>query len=146
MTHKSQDTIATCDFDEFAAGGPAVTDLTLQSQEAFFAAVSAHVREFEDGRRVDPITTVSFESVGAFLSVMTPKRYALMEAVKHHGRFASIEALATALQRDRGTVSRDVKALASAGLIRLIQAVHSGHGRRSEIVPAGSHMKVELTF
>jgi predicted transcriptional regulator len=92
------------------------------------------------------VTTVTFASISALLAVLTPKRYALVEAVKAHGSFDSIEALATAVSRDRAAVSRDLKALTEAGLLRIQEAVLPGHGRRSTIAPVARHLKVELTI
>ena len=99
---------------------------------------------FKEGRRPKAVARVSFESVEALLTVLTPKRYALLETVKEKGRFESIEALAAELKRDRSTVSRDLRALADAGLISLREAVLPGHGIRSEIAPVARKLTVEL--
>jgi predicted transcriptional regulator len=125
---------------------PVAMHLTLQSEEDFFAGAAKRVRAFQEGRRTPAVARVSFESVEALLAVLTPKRYALMKTVKQKGRFESIESLAEELQRDRGTVSRDLKVLAEAGLILLYQTVLSGHGRRSEIAPVARKLKVELSL
>jgi predicted transcriptional regulator len=123
---------------------PAATNVTFQSEKDFFAGAARRVREFKEGRRPRAVARVSFESVEALLAVLTPKRYALMKAVKKNGRFESIEALADELRRDRSTVSRDLRALADAGLILLHEAVHPGHGRRAEIAPVARKLRVEL--
>jgi predicted transcriptional regulator len=124
----------------------AAKSLAFQSEADFFAGAAKRVREFRAGRRTKAVARVSFESVEALLAVLTPKRYALMELVKQKGRFESIEALAGELGRDRGTVSRDLKALAEAGLILLHEAVLPGHGRRSEIAPVAKKLRVELSL
>ena len=110
------------------------------------ADIAKSLKDLRTGRRKAPVATVSFASVPALLAVLTPKRYVLIEAVKAHGSFDSIEALASVLHRDRGTVSRDLKALAEAGLLRVQEAVHAGHGRRSEISPVAQRLTVELTI
>lgn len=38
--------------------------------------------------------------------------------------------LAIALNRNRAAVSRDLRALCDIGLLRVKEAIHSGHGRR----------------
>lgn len=53
---------------------PAVTSLTLQSEEDFFAGAAERVREFREGRRTKAVARVSFESLEALLSVLIPKR------------------------------------------------------------------------
>ena len=125
---------------------PTAGTLTFQSEADFFAGAAKRVREFKEGRRPKAVARVSFESVEALLNVLTPKRYALMKAVKENGRFDSIEALADKVQRDRSTVSRDLRALADAGLIRLHEAVLPGHGRRSEITPVAMELRVALSL
>lgn len=104
------------------------------------------MKESREGRSTAPRATVSFESVAALLTVLTPKRYALYEVVKGHGGFDSIEALAAELHRDRATVSRDLKALADAGLLLMREAVSPGHGRRTEIAPVADKLMLELVL
>lgn len=118
----------------------------FQSDEEFFKEAGRDLRAVRSGRRSTPVVTVSFASVPALLSVLTPKRFELIQAVKEQGRFDSIEMLAAALERDRASVSRDLKALADAGLLRVQEVVHSGHGRRSEITPVAKRLMVELSI
>ena len=125
---------------------PATMRLTVQSEDDFFAGAAKRVRQFREGRRTPAVARVSFESVEALLAVLTPKRYALMKTVKQKGHFESIESLANELQRDRGTVSRDLKTLAQAGLILLHETAQPGHGRRSEISPVAKTLRVELSL
>ena len=118
----------------------------IQTEDVFFAEAANQMKNLRTGRRKQPVASVSFESVAAFLAVLTPKRNVLIEAVKERGRFDSIEILAAALHRGRATVSRDVKALAEAGLLRVEKVILPEHGRRTEISPAASSMTVELTI
>lgn len=124
--------------------GPEVA--SIETEEDFFAGVRKAVKDRKEGRRVRPAVSVSFQSVAALLAVLTPKRYALFEAVKGHGHFNSIEALAQALKRDRASVSRDLKALTEAGLLQMREAVSPGHGRRTEIAPVAEQLHVELVL
>lgn len=124
----------------------APTVAVIQTQETFFQDVAASVRERREGRRTAPVSTVSFDSPAALFAVLTPKRYELIELVKTKGSFNSVDSLATALKRDRSTVSRDLKALADAGLLRVHEVVNSGHGKRSEISPVAERLVVELAI
>ena len=116
----------------------------IQSEAEFFSGVRRTVKDRREGRRLVPRASVSFESVGALLAVLTPKRYALFEAVRQHGHFESIEDLARELARDRATVSRDIKALADAGLLHMREVVSPGHGKRTEIAPVARKLHLEL--
>lgn len=102
--------------------------VTVQSERQFVAQVRRHVQARRTGKRNRPVTSVSFESVHALLKVLTPRRYALMEAVKAQGAFDSIEQLALAVARDRAAVSRDVKALTTAGLLQARMRRRPGMG------------------
>jgi predicted transcriptional regulator len=126
--------------DELA--GPSVA--RIESEAAFFARVRRRAKAGRRGNVAGSVASVSFESVGALLAVLTPKRYALFEAVKEHGGFESIEALASTLRRDRATVSRDLRALSDAGLVLLRDAVSPGHGRRTEIAPVAERVMLAL--
>lgn len=125
---------------------PRDAQVRIESRDDFFRRVKGQVKDRLEGRRTTPVATVSFESVGALLGVLTPKRYELYEAVRQHGGFESIEALAAEVRRDRATVSRDIKALADAGLLLLREAALPGHGRRMEVAPAAKRLKLELVL
>ena len=89
----------------------------VESEKQFLAQVRRGVHARRTGKRKKPVTTVSFESVLALLNVLTPRRCALIEAVKAMGGFDSIEQLALAVARDRAAVRRDIQALSAAGLL-----------------------------
>jgi len=126
--------------DELA--GP--VEAVIESEGSFFANVRRAAKALDEGRNLKPYVSVSFQSVPALLAVLTPKRYALFEAVKAHGHFGSIDELARTLERDRSTVSRDLRALTDAGLLQMREAVHSGHGKRMEIALVAANMHLEL--
>lgn len=119
---------------------------SFQTEERFLKEVRRDVNARRNGKRTKPVATVSFASVAALLQVLTPKRYALIEAVKKKGRFESIEQLAAVVHRDRAAVSRDLKALAEAGLLQIQEAASPGHGRRAEITPTAKKLTLELAL
>lgn len=118
----------------------------IQSEAEFFGKVRRAVKDGREGRRLKPHVSVSFESVGALLAVLSPKRYELFEAVKRHGGFESIEDLAREVDRDRAAVSRDLKALGDAGLLQVREAVFPGHGKRTEVAPVAEKLHLELVL
>lgn len=146
MTSKRKTAVPHVEHGVFTDELPAPTVAVIQTEEAFFQDIAKSVQDRREGRRTEPVSTVSFESPAALFAVLTPKRYELIEIVKSKGRFNSVEALATALKRDRATVSRDLKALADAGLLRVHEVVNSGHGKRSEISPVAERLVVELAI
>ena len=117
-----------------------------QSEDDFFDSVRKNIDSRKNGQRKEAITTVSFESLSALLAVVTPQRARLVETLKEKGHFESIATLADALQRDRGTVSKDVKVLSNAGFVRVEVRSFPGHGKRSEIFPAARKVRLELNL
>lgn len=53
---------------------PAATSFSLQSEDEFFAGAAKRIREFREGPRTKAVARVSFESLEAFLAVLTSKR------------------------------------------------------------------------
>jgi predicted transcriptional regulator len=115
-----------------AVVGPLV--VRVESEDEFFARVRAHQAAMATGVEVAPESGLSFESTQDFLSLITPRREALLSLLKAQGPFESIGALARGLGRDRGAVSKDVEALAAAGLLRLDRSKGSGAGSKTRVV------------
>ena len=146
MTSKRQTAAPVAELGIFTNELPPPKTVKIQTEDAFFAEAERDLKDLRSGRRRRPVATVSFESVAAFLAVLTPKRNALIEAVRERGRFDSIETLAGALHRGRATVSRDVRALVAAGLLRVEKVILPGYGRRTGISPVARRLTVELTI
>ena len=124
-----------------------VLHLLVEQEDAFFERVRRRVASSSRKWRSAPsVSTVSFESVGALLAVLTPRRYQLFQFVRQEGPFASIEALATVVKRHRATVGRDVKALSEAGLLVLSDATTPGRGKRTVISVAAAQVKLTLVL
>jgi predicted transcriptional regulator len=68
------------------------------------------------GEEVQPAYSLTFESMGGWMAVLTPKRWELLQVLKSLGP-QSIYALAKALERDYKNVHGDVRALEELGLI-----------------------------
>ena len=78
------------------------------------------------GKNVRAERRVTFETAEDLVAYLTPQRLRLIRMVREAP--LSISALAASLERDRGAVSRDVRALRTAGLVRVKKAVNPGHG------------------
>lgn len=126
MARKRKTATPVTEQDAFTDELAPATELRLETQDDFFRGTARDLQRVRSKASGRPVATVSFASVSALLTVLTPKRYALIEAVKRHGRFESIEALAHALGRGRAIVSRDLRALAEAGLVQVPEAVLRG--------------------
>lgn len=121
--------------DAFRQESVASAETKIQSESEFFEEFHSDLENALNGNLTEPVVTIAFESVAAFLEVVTPRRNELLQTVRKNGTFGSIEELAIALNRNRAAVSRDLRALCDIGLLRVKEAIHSGHGRRSEVSP-----------
>lgn len=75
--------------------------------------VAAHPERFPDDFIVVPLEP------GVFSHVLTDERIRLLRTLRDHGPYESVTALARAVDRDQGRVSRDLHALSEYGLVLL---------------------------
>lgn len=80
-------------------------------------------KRIENGEEVRPAWTLTFQSMSAWMAVLTPKRWDLLQALKCLGP-QTIYGLAKELGRDYKNVHGDVRALEDLGLI-----ARTEHGR-----------------
>lgn len=62
--------------------------------------------------------------------LFSPEKQRLLEAIKEHGSFESVHALAGEVRRDPTRVGRDLQPLVEAGLVRTVT-----NGKRKRIEP-----------
>ncbi len=146
MTRKRRVALPAPDDNDFLGEPSGPVAVSIQSEAEFFKEAAEDVEDFRTGTRTDSVVSIAFESIGVFLEVLTPKRSELLDAVRRHGTFDSIESLSGTLSRNRAAVSRDLRALSDAGLLRVVEAVHAGHGRRSEISLVAKKLVVSLSM
>jgi len=85
--------------------------------EAFLAeSLARAARAARTGETSDPVATFTFSSPAQLFSVISPKRWELIERLQKTGP-SSIRALARSLERDVKRVHEDVVALADWGII-----------------------------
>lgn len=80
--------------------------------------------------------TLSFESPGEALSLLSDERYRLLRGITRYEP-DSVSDLARAVERDKGSVSRDLKELESYGLVELVR-----DGQRK--YPVVNYQQVEI--
>jgi predicted transcriptional regulator len=90
--------------------------IRVESADAFKARTMAVARRLDAGDHSPEVAGLSFETMDAFLKIITPARWVALRTLRENGA-TSIRALATLLGRDYRNVHSDVSALISAGLI-----------------------------
>lgn len=96
------------------------------------------------GEQVRAERRVTFETAEDMIAYLTPQRLRLIRMVREHP--LSISALATSLRRDRAAVTRDVKALQTAGLLKVKRATNPGHGAVQLVQARAKSLEVRATI
>jgi len=96
-------------------------------------------RKLDRGEFLEPEKIITLESA---FKTLTGARLRVFKKVKE--REISITSLAESLKRPRESVSRDVKALESVGIVKLRVATNPGHGRVTMVAPAARKIWLEL--
>lgn len=94
--------------------------IRIRRDEDELAAIAAMGRRFSEawksGKAQDPVAVLSFSSPAQLFSVITPKRWELIEQLQKSGP-SSQRGLARALERDIKRVHEDIAALMDWGII-----------------------------
>ena len=112
--------------------------------EAFFERSLDRARKLDRGEKLPAEMRPTFENPADLLRVLTAQRVRLPDAVRK--KPAPVSQLAVVLKRDRTAVRRDVKILASFGLVKTHEAPNPGHGRRRTIEPLAAKCELVTTI
>src|SRR6266478_3134317 len=85
--------------------------------ESFFERSLARARKLDSGEKLPAEMRITFEDPSDLMRVLSAQRIRVLHTVRVKPR--PISGLATILKRDRKAVSRDVKVLASFGLVKI---------------------------
>ena len=113
--------------------------------EAFFCRGRELARLADAGEPIPELTVISFGDPAELLAVITPARIELLRAIREQPD--SITKLAQRVNRDRAAVARDIKLLASFGLVEAGEEINPGHGRYKIVKPVGTgELKLEAVI
>ena len=116
----------------------------LESSEEFWASTRKVFRKLDCKEPIEEEDSISVESLDELLTFLTRERLRLLRASRV--KRLSISALAEELGRDRKSVSRDVKALASLGIVRIRKEVNPGHGLIGIVEPVADKLDVRISI
>jgi predicted transcriptional regulator len=103
------------------------TAIAVENFDSFMHRMRETARKMDRGEKIPPSRRITFEVATDLLAFLTPRRLSILEAVREKPQ--SVSELARTLQRTRSAVHRDVKALASSGMLRLSRQNNPGHGQ-----------------
>ncbi len=102
--------------------------VTNDGVKGFFGRVRGHARKLDQGEKLAPEMTISFENPSDIMLVLSPQRIRVLEFARKGPK--AVSSLASGLKRDTRAVSRDVELLEEFGLLRTRYESNPGHGRR----------------
>lgn len=102
--------------------------------EGFIRRGREHAKALDNGGSLPSEIIVTFETTNAMMRVFTLKRTELLEKLIQEGK-QPIQKLATALNRKRTAVNRDIVALRKIGVVSTSAASNPGHGKLSMVSP-----------
>lgn len=118
--------------------------IRVSSTEDFFARMRTLAQRLDRGEVVEGSITVSFEDPLDMLRVLSSQRARLLRRVREQAM--PIAVLASELQRDIRAVSRDVKLLEEAGLLRTSYKTNPGHGRLRIVEPVAQEYLLQASL
>ncbi len=118
--------------------------VTADGAAGFFRRAGEHARKLDRGATLAPEITVTFDSVGDLLRVLSAERVRLLRVARE--KATPISDLANGLDRDTRAVSRDVDLLESFGLLRTRYETNPGHGRRRIVEPRAATYQLTATI
>jgi predicted transcriptional regulator len=96
------------------------------------------------GERLEPERIFTFADPIQMLECLTAQRVRIFQMVRK--KQLSISALAEALGRNRGSVTRDVNKLKAVGMVRLREQVNPGHGVVQIVEPVAKKFDMRITL
>ncbi len=98
--------------------------------------------KMERGEHLEPEKIITFADPIDMLECLTVQRIRLIQTTREQR--LSISALAIALKRNRGSVTRDVNTLRQLGLLRLSERVNPGHGKVQIVEPIAKKLDMRV--
>lgn len=114
------------------------------SAEGFFNRSLDRARKLDRGERLPEEVSITFEDTDDFLKVLSPERIRVLKEIRLGP--ASLAVLALNLKRDRTAVRRDVRVLASSGLVKTHEVINPGHGRQKIVEPLAARYTLTATI
>ena len=118
--------------------------VTADGAKGFFERARERARKLDRGEELAPEITVSFESPGDMMRVLSPERIRLLRVARQ--KPSPISVLAVGLKRDTRAVSRDVDLLQHFGLLCSRYERNPGHGKRRVVEPRAAKYRLVATI
>lgn len=122
-----------------------MSKLTIKtdSTENFFVRGKRLAELADQGDAIPKARTVSYEDPADLLNLLTPRRIALLKAIKKQPD--SVASLAKRLQRDQRIIKHDVHVLEEAGLVAIESQDCSG-GKTEVVCVTASEYRLVATI
>nr|AGE14143.1 putative uncharacterized protein [uncultured prokaryote] len=120
------------------------TVVTTGNVGDFFKRGREIARLADQGKAIPAEQIIAYEDPEDLARMLTTAKIALFRAIRE--RPGSITDIATRLHRDRSAVKRDIDDLTQAGLLRVEEKIHPGHGRLKEVRVVATRVVLEAVL
>jgi predicted transcriptional regulator len=110
----------------------------------FFKRSLERARKIDRGGRLTPEIVLTFDDPADLMRVLSAERVRIIHCLRLNP--APISELAATLNRDRKSVSRDVKLLESFGLVKTYDMPNPGHGRMKLVETLAAKYQLTATI
>lgn len=117
------------------------TTISSDGAAGFFARGKVIAKLADQGKAIPKKRIINFDTPEEMLSVLTKERRRLMLLLRKDA--ISISQISKSTQRDRSSVTKDVKLLERFGLVTISEEINPGHGHH-KIVHAISKYPIHL--
>jgi predicted transcriptional regulator len=112
--------------------------------ESFFRRARSAARRADEGEAFHGAITLSFEDPQRMFAVLSAARRDLVRAVI--SKPMTVADLTRALKRERTAITKDVKVLEAAGLVRTRREPNPGHGVKVMVQAAARRIDMVVTL
>ena len=109
----------------------------------FFDRVRTVMRNLDEGKPIQPSFTITFEDPAEMVHFLNESKIKLINVIRDHPD--SITNIAKMAQRNRVSVSRDIKEMVKYGLVKISNTINPGHGLQKTISLTASKLKLEAS-
>lgn len=115
------------------------------SVEEFFTESKKYAKKFDKKKVVSDSNIIIFEDPSELIKFLSPKKIALINTIKQHP-LDTITNIAKYLNRDRASVSRDIKSMAEVGMVKVQTKSNSGHGLAKTVDLSFQNLTLQAIF
>lgn len=119
--------------------------VTNGTVDEFFSRVKKLAQQIDRGEILESSHTITFEDPNDMIKFLSPKKMAVIKAIKSHPA-NTITDLARFVERNRSSVSKDIKEMVKFGIVTIENKINPGHGQSKIVNLAFPKLTLQAVF